>query len=236
MHTSPDLIHSGMIQDSVGPGHYSVKVGVKPGGCWFKSKSKRYLKHFDTTGPDIGPGSYNECSTIAPLYKFKQSAVFLSRYKEDPVEKDSAELPGPGSYDLSKSLHKKHQVRFQNFGSGSIRFNNKRNANSVGPGSYSVENSSVDKIFKTPFNSSNSRFKYSHSTSTPGPGSYEGGKSGQIPVKNKKISAFGTNGKRFTNLGKFSTPGPGQYSDKKSENYLSYKTNAVFASQSKRLL
>lgn len=239
MHTVPDETHTGLAQDSVGPGHYSIKRTNKSGVCWFRSKSKRNLYGSNQTGPEVGPGSYNESISISPLYKFKQSAVFLSKYKDEHLE---TELPGPGYYNLSKSIKPKRlPTRFQNFGSSSIRFSRKADQRDLGPGSYSLSSLKTVKPGKTPFASSNTRFKYRNSE-TPGPGSYEAkiNDTSTITVKStigakvKEGKGFGSSGKRFKDKSLKATPGPGDYAEGRFESYLDYKQSAVFASKSKR--
>lgn len=130
MQKNPETVHSGTFKDSVGPGHYNVIEKTKPKGpSWNKAKGKREIFTNPSTGPEIGPGSY--CDTkvsIAPMYKFTQNAVFVSKTKENDLSFDE-NSPGPGSYSIEKfsAFHKTKKLPrdLQNFGSSSIRFKKK---------------------------------------------------------------------------------------------------------------
>lgn len=249
MQKNPEKVHSGNPKDSVGPGHYSVTEIKKPKGPkWHNSNQERNFYNNPTTGPEIGPGSYSESKlSIAPMYKFKKSAVFASTVNEHSAEMKKNDWPGPGSYAVenfgafSKVKQKKPSV-LQNFGSSSIRFDKKRNTSEVGPGHYNDPNgtSAISKSFfesKVPFSSSNTRFRYG-SNLTPGPGTYQDFDFTE-KVKKKAYSrqgVFGSSEKRFPTKSKLQTPGPGYYREvsKKLNKSEMHKPSAAFASKSTR--
>lgn len=234
MQNHPDKIYSGTINDSVGPGHYKIQEKkVKNGVAWFKSKTRRMINFKDNTGPELGPGSYQDTIfTVAPLYKFKPSAVFLSRYKDpEPVSTDV----GPGYYNPpSPTKVQKYPKRLQNFGSNSKRFDNKIREPELGPGYYFIEEQKDISNSKAPFASSNSRFNYKNSL-TPGPGTYENSLDRSLSIKKGKNAAMNKE-KRFLNTKKTETPGPGQYSEIKRLGYKNKKPSAAFVSKSTRWL
>ena len=235
MQTHPEKVFAGTSKDSVGPGHYTIKEGsASKGFTWFKSKSKRTLIYKDNTGPDIGPGSYEGgLFAVGPLYKFKASAVFLSRDKTPgPVQT----IPGPGYYNPSKPSNKPREYpkKLQNFGSSTRRFKKKLNEGDLGPGYYSLEIEKRSCYSKVPFSSSNSRFKYKNSL-TPGPGYYDDSLNTSLNGKGGKVKNVIINKeKRFSDKKIVLTPGPGQYSDAKKIGFKNKQPSAVFVSKSSR--
>jgi Sperm-tail PG-rich repeat len=244
---NPEPVHSGTVKDSVGPGHYQISTNHKPKGpSWSKAKIKREMRLPDTTGPEIGPGTYSENKiSIAPMYKFTQNAIFISKPKKPQKELSQENIPGPGYYSLEKynSFNKSKRLPrgLQNFGSNTIRFKKKSVEYDVGPGHYADFNLNKSCAeSKAPFSSTNNRFKYP-SSFTPGPGSYKD--YNLTEDLNKKVwgrrGVFGSSEKRFVKKPEEETPGPGYYrSDKRkkigSGSSLSKNPSSVFLSKSKR--
>lgn len=242
MQKNPEKTYAGTGKDSVGPGHYSVSNSKMLGGPkWHKYSEKRTLAYqCDSTGPDLGPGYYNESdSKQGPLYKYKQNAVFMSRFKEELLEVKDNSL-GPGYYDADKKKDRVRPAKYQNFGSSSLRFEHKRADSELGPGQYSYSISGNSGGAKVPFASSGSRFRY-QSSSTPGPGSYKNPDLVESLTKKPwgKQGVFGSSEKRFVPKRNEKTPGPGHYplnTDKfiGSHSCVYEKPHAVFLSKSNR--
>ena len=250
---NPEVVHSGDPANSVGPGHYSVPDLTKgKGPKWHKDAKKRDLFTAPTTGPQVGPGSYSESRlNIAPMYKFKESAVFASATKEPVLDPSKETAPGPGSYSLEKfSAFGKNKQKvpsvLQNFGSNSIRFKKKRKEYDVGPGQYNAADGMVSMAgsrveSRAPFCSTNARFHYVSSL-TPGPGAYSG-EDFTEKINKKAYSrqgVFGSSERRFPFKAALQTPGPGHYPDafKKAEagkKGQKGKPSAVFVSKSTRV-
>ena len=209
MQKNPEKVFDGTPQDCVGPGHYETKSPsdiwkTSKGPNWARSKAPRVAQSQPPTSSDIGPGSYNQLpGSLAPMYKFKPSAVFQSGTKRSsyipangkpaiPDGEISEEFdetmqdettPGPGYYFNQEKMtaFKPKQVpeRLQFFGSTAARFVYKKDGNpKVGPGSYSdVKSASPD--MKRPIRESKAPFASSNLRFqeqfdlNPGPGSYK---------------------------------------------------------------
>lgn len=237
---NPEVVYSGTKIDSVGPGHYSSSIEKKKlqGPSWHKSKSKREFNNTNSTGPDLGPGCYSETNTsIGPLYKHRQNAVFLSKFKEELLQVQDKNPLGPGSYEVNKTGKKPKSSKFQNFGSTSLRFSYKPFENDIGPGHYSQNLNKTVNESKIPFLSSNTRFQY-RTSNTPGPGSYKQKELSEDLYKKMwgKQGVFGSSEKRFVNKKNSFTPGPGHYraeslKDAGEPKYKKEKMSAVFVSK-----
>ena len=246
---NPSKVYSGYGIDKIGPGHYNINENKKAKGpSWHKNKAKRKFFNEPTTGPEIGPGSYSETKlNIAPMYKFKENAVFLRKGNENDAEIKSADSPGPGSYSIENfgafnKVVKKRPSSLQNFGSSCVRFQKKIPEYDAGPGHYDdksfLSKSSVSS--KAPFSSTNARFRYK-STYTPGPGAYKDSDLSEGLAKKVwgRNGVFGSSERRFPKKSFTATPGPAHYppdSSKKvgSNTSMVKKPNAVFLSKSTR--
>lgn len=205
MQKNPEKVFDGTKEDCVGPGHYEVRYPYDQGKgpTWGRSKGGRGLSPQPSTSPDIGPGSYNQLpGSLAPMYKFQQSAVFHSATKrpafvptagksvaetstsEDFDVVEDGSIPGPGFYydpqKMTEFRVKQVPERLQFFGSTAARFNYRHGGNrSVGPGSYSTASKTAPtvarQILKAPFASTDMRFPAGKEKveATPGPGSYK---------------------------------------------------------------
>lgn len=238
---NPETVYSGTKIDSVGPGHYSTctEKNKLKGPSWHKSGTKRKVNlNKSTTGPELGPGCYSDVSeNKGPLYKYRQNAVFLSRFKEEILQVPDKNPLGPGSYDIRANESKAKPKKFQNFGSTSLRFAYRPVETDIGPGHYSFNSIKSPIESKIPFASSNSRFQYK-SSSTPGPGSYKQKDLTEEIFKKTwgKQGVFGSSEKRFVSKKKNLTPGPGHYKSDKSKSgpapgYKQNKMSAVFLSK-----
>ena len=245
MQKGPEIVHSGGKNDCVGPGHYRVQEKQKSTGPkWHKSKSHREIYSKPTTGPGLGPGSYTESKTsIAPMYKLKQNAVFATKTTRETGPATIS--PGPGSYAIDKITafaKKKLPNSLQNFGSTTNRFQESFRQYDVGPGYYSVPSHPgpvSQNGTKAPFCSTNNRFQYKTNTN-PGPGTYE-----EVLLENnsrgRTQGVFGSTQERFGKKGseEYETPGPGHYKPEAvkrsgAHNSAGKKQNAVFSSKVKR--
>ena len=82
LNENPEDIHTGIKQDTVGPGKYEIKSGFeqrKTLATWSKSNVARMKQKL--TKPDImiGPGTYEQSANLTALYKYKPSSAFSSK-------------------------------------------------------------------------------------------------------------------------------------------------------------
>lgn len=239
MQKNQQIVYSGVKTDSVGPGQYNLPENRNSNGPkWHKSNSSRELYNSGTTGPALGPGCYsNSRPTIAPMYKFKQNAVFSSKSKANLKTED---FPGPGSYSIDKISgfkSKKLPSSLQNFGSSSVRFDTKHNQDKIGPGYYGnadiVEYKPEKNKLQGGFGSNQHRFDLDKSASVPGPGYY---KLEVSPKRKENLrGGFGSTQHRFDSTTPDPGPGPGYYKPELSRQKKNNKSpNAVFISKVKR--
>lgn len=250
------VTHTGVKNDSIGPGHYAVEKGLKSQGgtSWHRSKAQRDARQ-KTATDDLGPGSYYDPKDQVKAHRpqkpssyFASSSKRISYIPEEGTRDDDKRPPGPGHYEVGKGLSidpKCVPESMQFFGSSAARFKAEVDefAN-IGPAKYDalgVLSAKLPRDCKAAFVSSRSRFEVKHMPG-PGPGAYRDHTLMDKIAKKvgSQSGSFYSSEKRFLDTSSSSSPGPGHYppnTEKKigSHNSASRKQSSMFLSKVKRL-
>ena len=195
----------------VGPGKYNISKSLdrRSKGIldWRKVKDRKLIltELVNSKNPKLGPGTYNPNKNSIPQHQDKGLSSFLSKQPKSELNRRSINSenmewerdakPGPGHYNIAKSVDKPINNKFQFFGSGAARIRQEiSEISAVGPGSYNQQSDFTKyefknkKLGKMGFGDFQRRFsKDKESNRDIGPGAYLIDNSSMvIPSFNKK--------------------------------------------------
>ena len=84
LNKNPETMHTGVKEDRVGPGQYTLKdtfeINRNKGSDWHKSKVAKLASSVSKEKELIvGPGTYDHDAKLIPLYKLRPSVGFQSK-------------------------------------------------------------------------------------------------------------------------------------------------------------